>query len=78
MTTAWAHATQGRLGDALRAHAAGTLLAVVALVAGVGALIVATRGKRLAWQPGETTLAGVAVVLTGLILCEWIVRLWMS
>ena len=77
MTTAWAHATHARLADALRANAAGTLLAAVALVVAPGALIVAARGKRPAWQPGETTIAGLAVVLTGLVLFEWMIRLWM-
>jgi hypothetical protein len=75
MTTAWASVTHGRFVDALRAHASGTLLAGVALAAAAWALIVAVRGKRLAWQPGETTIAGLAVALTVLILCEWTFRL---
>ncbi len=78
MTTSWAHLTQGRLSDALRANAAGTLLAVLSLVVAPGALIVAARGRQLAWRPGETTIAGLAMVLTGLVLFEWMIRLWMS
>jgi hypothetical protein len=74
MTTAWANATHGRLADALRANASGTLLAGVALVVAAWALIVAVRGKTLAWHPGETAIAGLAVSLTGLVLCEWAVR----
>ena len=75
MTTAWANVAHGRLWEALRAHASGTLLAALALVVGVGALIIAARGRRLAWQPAETTIALGAVALTGLILCEWTIRL---
>ncbi len=75
MTTSWALVTKGRALDALATHATGTLLAVVALVVGLGAIIVAVQGKRLAWQPGETTVAGASLVLTGLVLFEWIFRL---
>jgi hypothetical protein len=74
MTTSWALATRGRLADAARTHATGTLLAGAALVAGLGAVVVAARG-RVAWRPGETLVAVVAVAFVGLVLCEWIVRL---
>lgn len=74
MTTAWSNVTHGRLAEALRAHASGTLLAGVAAVAAAWSLIVAVRGKHLAWQPGETTIASMAVALTGLVLCEWTFR----
>ena len=76
MTTAWTHFAQGRPVEALRTHAAGTLLAVAALVAAGLALVMAVLGRRLAWQPGETTIAGLAVVMVALILCEWTWRLW--
>lgn len=75
MTTAWAHFTHGRLADALRTHAAGTLLAVVALVVALAALVVAVRGRRLAWQPRETTIAGLAVTVAGAVLFEWTLRM---
>ncbi|MBI3838884.1 MAG: DUF2752 domain-containing protein [Planctomycetia bacterium] len=75
MTTAWANFVQGRPIAALRAHAAGTLLAVVAVVASIAALVMAARGKKLAWQPGETATAGLAMALVGLILLEWTFRL---
>ncbi len=76
MTTAWANVARGRLVDAVRTHATGTVLAVLALVVSIGALTMAVRGQRLAWQPGETVLAGLALAMTGLILCEWTIRLW--
>jgi Protein of unknown function (DUF2752) len=75
MTTSWALATHGRLWDAVCVHVTGTLLAFAALVVGLGTTIVAARGRRLAWQPSETMVAAAAVVLAGLVLCEWIVRL---
>ena len=75
MTTSWALATKGRLTDALRTHVCGTLLAFGALVVGLGATITAARGRRLAWQPADTIVAGLAVVLAGLVICEWMIRL---
>jgi len=75
MTTSWSLVTHGRLADAARTHASGTLLALVALVVGLIAVIVAVQGKRLAWQPGETTLALGGVALALLVVAEWIFRL---
>jgi hypothetical protein len=75
MTTAWALAMDARMSDATRTHVTGTLLAVAALVVGLGATIVAARGRRLAWQPGETALAGLALAAAALVLVEWVLRL---
>lgn len=75
MTTAWAHLTQGRPADALRAHATGTLLAVAAVVVAVLALATAARGSWLAWLPGEKLISALALIGSGLILLEWIYRL---
>lgn len=75
MTTSWCLATHGRLVDAVRTHATGTLLALAALVAGLVCVIVAARGKRLTWQPGETAIAAVSMAFVGIVICEWIVRM---
>jgi hypothetical protein len=75
MTTSWSLATHGQIVDAARTHASGTLLALVALVVGLTAVIVALQGKRLAWQPGETALAIGGVALALLVVAEWIFRL---
>ncbi|HEV3136766.1 MAG TPA: DUF2752 domain-containing protein [Pirellulales bacterium] len=75
MTTAWANFVQGRPIAALQAHVAGTLLAVLALAASAAVLVVSVRGKKLAWQPGETAVAGLAMAMVGLILLEWTFRL---
>jgi hypothetical protein len=75
MTTSWSLAMHGRLADAARTHATGTLLALIALVAGLTAVTVAVQGKRFAWQPGETALAIGGVALAVLVIAEWVVRL---
>ena len=75
MTTSWAHFAHGRPVDAVKTHASGTLLAVVALTVGLGALVVAASGRRLAWQPSQTTLAAMVAAMAGMILLEWVVRL---
>ena len=76
MTTAWSNFMHGRMADALRANASGTVLAAVALVVAGWMLAVAIRGRPLPWQPGETTIAAAAVALTALMIGEWIVRVW--
>jgi hypothetical protein len=75
MTTSWSLVTHGRFADAARTHASGTLLALVALVAGTLCLIAAIGGRRFAWQPGETALAVGGIALTLVVIAEWIVRL---
>jgi hypothetical protein len=75
MTTAFANVMHGRFAAALAANASGTLLAGVALLASIWALAVAARGRHLAWQPREETVAMFALALTGIVLCEWIFRL---
>lgn len=75
MTTSWALATHGRLADALRTHIAGTVLAALALATSAGTLVVAVRGKRLSWQPGETVIVCLVAGMAGLVLVEWVVRL---
>ncbi len=75
MTTAWANVTHGRIVDAVRANGVGTLLVAVALATVAVSLNIAVRGRRLAWQPGESTIAGLAVGLVTLMLLEWAVRL---
>jgi hypothetical protein len=64
------------MAEALQAHASGTLLAGVALVVALGALIVAARGNRLSWQPGQRAIAAAAVALAGMVLFEWAFRLY--
>ncbi len=76
MTTSWALATHGLAREAIQTHATGTLLALLALVVGLASSIVAISGRRLSWQPNENLLAGLSVIIAGLVLLEWTLRLW--
>ena len=75
MTTSWAYATHGQLADALKTprgrHAAGAVAAVVSLARdGLG-----RRGARTSLAAStRNVVVGVVVAATGLIVCEWIVR----
>jgi len=74
MTTAWSHATHGRVHAALRAHGTGTLLAAVAFLIGGWTLVEAAAGRRA--RPAQLRLY---VALTGgafvtLALIEWVWR----
>jgi hypothetical protein len=75
MTTAWVHVMHGRVSDALRANAMGTLLAALALPAALAALAFAVRGRPLTRRPSEWVVALAAVGLAALIVLEWSVRL---
>lgn len=58
------------------ANASGTLLAAVAMALSAAAIVVALRGQRLAWQPGETVIVGLATCMVTLVLAEWAFRLF--
>lgn len=75
MTTSWSLFAHGRWRDAVATHVTGTALAVVALVVGMGAGIVAVVGKPLAWQPSHNLAALASLVLAAAVLCEWFWRL---
>ncbi len=75
MTTSWALATHGRLAEALRVHASGTLLAAASAVASVGAMIVAARGRWFAWHASDTAMTVVGLVAIALVIAEWMLRL---
>lgn len=72
MTTSWSYVTHGQWANAFKTHVAGTLLAPVAAVVSLAAMALAARGK--AWRVNENVVVGVVVAATGLIVCEWIVR----
>lgn len=78
MTTSWAYVARGQMTKALRTHVAGTVLALVAAVVAGSALVVAVRGKRPAWPPSENVVVGLVAVATGLITCEWVIRVWIE
>ncbi|MDX1945299.1 MAG: DUF2752 domain-containing protein [Pirellulaceae bacterium] len=75
MTTSWSYLMHGQPVAALRANTGGTLLGLVAIVAGPWMLVSGVRGRWLLGRPHEfVTLAiGLAIVATTLI--DWTVRL---
>jgi hypothetical protein len=75
MTTAWSNVMHGRPAAALRASAGGTLLAVLAMVGGIGALATAASGRSLVRPPGDSLKVTAGLMLVGLILAEWVMRL---
>lgn len=75
MTTSWSLVTHGRVSEALNNHISGTVLAGLALTGGLTAVVAAARGKWFAWRPTERTVALAAVLLAGLIVGEWTIRL---
>jgi hypothetical protein len=75
MTTAWAHLVRGELGGALRANAAGALLAMLA-VAGIPWLAgSAIRGRWLGRAPGGNVVAWLAVGVSLIALIHWGLRI---
>jgi hypothetical protein len=75
MTTSWAHLVRGEAADALRANAAGTLLALTAIAATPWLLVSAAAGRWVGWRPRSTPLAGAAVVFVAVMLLDWVRRL---
>lgn len=75
MTTSWSLATHARVVEALRTHVAGTLLAALAAVTSATALAAAARGRLPAWLPGENAVVAGTLVMVGLVLLEWMLRL---
>lgn len=76
MTTAWALATHGRLIEACQANAGGLLLAVVAAVVGPWSMVSGLRGRWLWGPPSDRLLAAVSMVVVGVTLLDWYVRVW--
>jgi phosphatidylglycerophosphate synthase len=75
MTTSWAWLMQGRVGEALGANVGGTLLALLAIVAGPWLLASAARGAWATRLPSERMFAVAAVVLGLVTAVDWLVRL---
>lgn len=75
MTTSWACLTKGRLLEALEANVAGTLLGLIAAVAGPW-LLASGAGGRWFGKPGNEWVALIVVVSVGVVaLADWGVRL---
>lgn len=75
MTTAWSHALRGQWPSAFRANAGGALLAAWALLAAPWMLASAARGRWIVRPPAEWMVAAAALVVVGVTLVDWYVRL---
>ena len=71
-TTAWAYLTRGQVRQALAANGAGTLLALLVVVAAPWLMVSSALGR---WWPVEPTLILVLTVGTGLLavaVLDWL------
>lgn len=75
MTTAWAHTVRGQFGAALSANWGGPVLALAAAMGGPWMLAGAVRGRLLPGRPSEPLLAAAGVLITFLILTDWLRRI---
>lgn len=75
MTTAWAHLVRGECVEACRANVGGTLLGLLAMVAGPWLLASAIRGRWLGVWPSRRAAAWILTTVFFVTLIDWIVRL---
>jgi hypothetical protein len=75
MTTAWANLIRGRLAEAMHANIGGALLGVTGLIALPWLIVSAVRGRWWFGRPKPQWIGTVAIVIGGLTLVQWIVRL---
>jgi hypothetical protein len=75
MTTSFSHLAHGSISDSLRANPAGTLLAVGALTAIPWCLASAVWGRRFGVHDYELLIARGMLVLFGILLVSWVLRL---
>jgi hypothetical protein len=67
---------RGRFREALAANVGGTLLGVIAVVAGPWLLCSAVRGRTVGRLPNDWILTATALVLMFVTLADWGLRLW--
>jgi len=78
MTTSWAHVVRGQLSSALNANTGGTLLAVLAVIAGPWGVVSGIRGRWLWPPPSDLWVAVLTIGILLVTLSDWAVRLWME
>jgi hypothetical protein len=74
-TTAFARLVRGDAAGALRANAGGTILAVLAALAGPWMLLSAARGRWLGPPLRGEIVGGTAGVILAIMFIQWIIRL---
>ncbi len=75
MTTSWAHVMRLELGPAVRANAAGTALALLAVAGAPWLLASAVRGRWLIGFPSDGWIVFASVSMVALTLLDWVRRL---
>ncbi|MDP6556058.1 MAG: DUF2752 domain-containing protein [Pirellulaceae bacterium] len=78
MTTSWSHTVRGQLPSALRSNTGGTLLAVLAVIAGPWGVISGIRGRWLWSPPSDLWVAALVIGILLVTLSDWAVRLWIE
>jgi len=78
MTTSWAHAVRGQLPSALKSNVGGTLLAVLAVIAGPWGVISGIRGRWLWSPPRDLWVAVLTIAILLVTLIDWVIRLWIA
>lgn len=78
MTTSWAHTVRGQLPSALKSNTAGTLLAVLALIAAPWGVISGARGRWLWLPPSDLWIALITIGILFVTLSDWGIRLWLD
>jgi hypothetical protein len=76
MTTAWAHLMRGQLRESVRANLGGTLLGLLAIMAGPWMLGSAIRGDWLVVSPSGRAAAWILIPIVVVTLIDWVIRLW--
>lgn len=75
MTTSWAHVVRGQFLQAVKANSGGTLLALIAVVAGPWMVLSAMRGRWFVRGPNEWVAVALAVIVVVVTLVDWGYRL---
>jgi hypothetical protein len=78
MTTSWACLVRGQWIDAFWANAGGSLLGILAAVAGPWLLASAAAERWLGWKPNATAGGWAVAVIAAVTLLQWGWRLWIK
>lgn len=78
MTTSWSHLTRGQVVAALTVNTGGTLLAILAMITGPWLLLSGLRGRWWGEPPHEFVVVILCVVVTLVILVDWMTRLYFA
>ncbi len=75
MTTSWSHLMRGQIISAARANIGGTMLGLLSMVVGPWFIVSGFLGRWWPGIPNEWVSIMIALVIFGVTLTNWIVRL---